>query len=259
MLRSRSLLLIVACLATPLSAQSRFQLEAGAEYLAPTKDDRRIETVQVDLRLRRRFAGPLGLSIGGGLTVGEAWGHIIQLDSTLTTRRYTNAATSIGPHATARATPLRLGHARVGAEVGVGLLYYSRRFPAGGDRYNGMFRLGPVLTIPVGGSELTVAGHWMHVSNGTGLRPGNPSYEGRGLELTYSKELRSSSTARPRWALPAGLAGMVAGGVVGAIASHHCDGERCGPGPGITLAGAVSGGAFAAILGGLLGGVRKLD
>lgn len=67
------------------------------------------------------------------------------------------------------------------------MIVYDQDFPAGGDRYNFMWRLGPSLSYRVADSYVVgVSYRWMHVSNGRGVTPEDPSYEAEGLSLQVS-------------------------------------------------------------------------
>ena len=232
-------------------------LTTSLEYLAPTKDDRRIGTVTADMRVEQTVIRALGFRLGIGLTATGAGGHISQLDPTLTPVRFENRAVGLGPTAYLGLTPLRLGPLSLGAEASAGLLAYSTRFPAGGDHYNGMLRVGPVLALRLSAAdEVRLSGKWMHVSNGQGLGPHNPSYEGHGLALAWRRSIThtvDNRTAARRRAVTGGVLGGIAGTVGGILLSRHCEAGSCRIGGGIAAVGGGTGAGLGLLLGRLLG------
>ena len=263
--RSRARLhpLALALLLLPATARAQadphpltFGLTSSLEYLSPTKPDRRIGTVTADVRLERTVVQSLGLRLGIGLTATGAEGHIVQLDPTFTPVRLENRAVGLGPTAYLGLSPLRVGRLSLGAEASAGLLLYSTRFPAGGDRYNGMLRVGPVLALRLSSAdEVRLSGKWMHVSNGQGLGPHNPSYEGHGLTLAWSRGITHTVTNRPaarRRAVAGGILGGLLGTTGGILLSRHCEAGNCRIGGGIAAVGGATGAGLGLLLGRLL-------
>jgi len=67
-------------------------------------------------------------------------------------------------------------------------ILYDEEFPAGGEHYNFMWRAGPTLSYSFGHAYgIGVSYRWMHVSNGQGLTPNNPSYEAKGIGIQLRK------------------------------------------------------------------------
>lgn len=124
-----------------------------------------------------------------GLTLSRATGHITQLagsweEGTLRTEILDSPAWGIGPGVELQYDLLNLATGRLHMDLGAALQIHDRRFPAGGDHYNGLFRIGPAWSQSWGdGRSFTVGWRWMHLSNGQGPGPHNPSTEGRGLVL----------------------------------------------------------------------------
>ncbi len=260
--RFPSLLLALLLLPAAMQAQAGphalpLGLTASLEYLAPTKNDRRIGTVTADVRVEHAAVPGLGLRLGIGLTATGADGHIFQLDPTLTRVRFDNRALGLGPTAYLGVTPVRLGRLRLGMEATAGLLLYSTRFPAGGDHYNGMLRVGPVLALRLSPTdELRLSAKWMHVSNGQGLGPHNPSYEGHGLALGWSRGLThtvSDRAAARRRSVTGGVIGGLAGAAGALLLSRHCEAGSCRIGGGITAVGGATGLGLGLLLGRVLG------
>ena len=99
-----------------------------------------------------------------------------------------SAVFGAGPIFLIRCEPFHVRWFAVSLDLLGGLVIYSDRFPPGGDIYNFTWRMGGALLFRLGPRlTLSVGARWMHVSNGQGLNPGNPSYEGVGvpLGLTY--------------------------------------------------------------------------
>jgi hypothetical protein len=125
---------------------------------------------------------PAGLSIYGGLTFTGAWGYILQWDEHFQDFRYDTGVFGVGPIFLLRLEPLRIGGFSAGVELLGGIVVYTKGFPPGGDIYNFTFRMGVLLGYRISKSLKLEAGvRWMHVSNGQGLGPFNPSYEGLGF------------------------------------------------------------------------------
>lgn len=168
----------------------RFQL--GLEYFAPTEDDRKIRTVNLNayyLLNKTRFPR---LSFLVGVTATFASGEITQLEGdinqgTLHEVTYESDAVGIGPGVSTALRLCRIDRFALSLEAAGNIIFYNRDFPAGGDRYNFMWRGGPVLKYSIHqGQEIGLGFHWMHVSNGQGLGPQNPSYDSHGLNIQYS-------------------------------------------------------------------------
>lgn len=118
-----------------------------------------------------------------GMTATHAWGSLTQPPGAgfLNGTSQDDAASGLGPAFTARVTPLRAGDLEFSLDGSAGVILYDGRFPAGGDIYNFMFRAGPRFGLALDQrTSLFLKYQWMHVSNGQGLGPWNPSYEGEG-------------------------------------------------------------------------------
>ncbi|MDX2220017.1 MAG: hypothetical protein SF172_13430 [Burkholderiales bacterium] len=173
--------------------------EIGIDRLTrDVKTDRHINTTNVHLFLREKEWEPLNLKLKLGMTVSRATGSIEQLqgsyeEGTLRPVTLDSPGWGIGPMAEARLKLFQAGRLSGSLDATAGVLLYDRKFPAGGDRYNGMGQIGPSLTWRMGegerGSALTAGWRHMHVSNGQGVNAGNPSYESRGWTLRYAKPL----------------------------------------------------------------------
>lgn len=165
--------------------------EAGIERFAPLHADRDLQTTNLVVHWQRKTLASWPIELRLGARVSRVTGHITQLsgsweDGTLAETRLDSPAWGAGPTLEARYAVIDHGRWSLNLTLDTSVLLYDRSFPAGGDRYNGMFQLGPELagSLP-DGSRLGVSWRWMHVSNGQGMTPHNPSYEGRGLVLRW--------------------------------------------------------------------------
>lgn len=162
-------------------ASSQFEIEANAQYYVPLHDDRQIRSVFVDLLIGRKLVPIIGLSGYVGITSTHAWGSIVQYGERFQDVRYSTSVVGFGPVFLLRMQPLRLGPVSLGLDAVGSLILYNHHFPPGGDIYNFSWRVGPSMKVQILDRLAGVAGfRWMHVSNGQGLGPQNPSYEGAG-------------------------------------------------------------------------------
>ncbi len=191
--RGGSLLLIVTTLlaggvesaVATTGSGARFML--AAEHLEPTEADRQLDTTSIDLLFPFKSYDRPRLTLLAGLTATRASGHITQLlgeleQGTLRRETYDSPGTGIGPSFLASLDFARRRKLSLPLGVGGALILYDQDFPAGGERYNFMWRLGPSIAYRVSDSYVLGAAYrWMHVSNGKGYDRGNPSYDARGI------------------------------------------------------------------------------
>ncbi len=191
--------LLVLCAPLLLAARSAtaappiqrgWTLEAGPEHLWPTHAARHITTTSLNLLVGRPAFDSCWLVWRGGLTATDATGYILQYGEDFQEVRFDNHAIGLGPTGIVRLQTPELLHLVLSFEGSVAIILYDRHFPAGGDVYNFMLRVGPSLSYRFDGSWSVGAGaRLMHVSNGQGLTPKNPSYEARGLTLWVAWQL----------------------------------------------------------------------
>ncbi len=164
-------------------------LEAGAEHLWPTHAARNISTTTLNVLLGRAAFDWCCLVWRAGLSATVASGYILQYEEDFHELRFDDDAIGIGPTGVVRLQTPELAHFVLSFEGSVALILYDRHFPAGGDIYNFMLRAGPSLGYRIDDYWSVAAGaRVMHVSNGQGLTPKNPSYEGRGLTLWVARD-----------------------------------------------------------------------
>ena len=187
-------LFVLAAESDEVKAAKRAEIPVriSLEHLYPTDDSRDITTVNLNTFIRIKKIEAINLSILAGLTSTYATGDITQLEGdinegTLREVKYENEAVGIGP---AIRLDLRLWQGynfSFHLEGSGSVILYNKDFPAGGDRYNFMWRGGPALKYDIRDKHNIGLGYlWMHVSNGQGLGSDNPSYDAQGLSLQYS-------------------------------------------------------------------------
>ena len=173
-------------------------LEIQVDSLHPTKGDRRLETIDVHMLLGEKRFDFLPLAMRFGVTLSRVTGFITQLEGdfnrgTLHEQTIESSAWGFGPVAQQRLRLLRWEAFTLRADLGEGLLWYNHDFPSGGRQYNFMLQAGPTIDYLAGGClRLSIGYRWMHVSNGSGLGPQNPSYGAAGAILGLGYALRPS-------------------------------------------------------------------
>jgi len=174
-------------------------LEIQVDSLDPTKADRRLETINVHALLWEVRFDPPPLAVPFGVTLSRVTGFITQLERDLNRGRLqeqTNESSTwgIGPEVQQRVKVLRWSVFTLRTDFGEGALWYNRDFPHGGRRYNFMLQAGPTIGYApaTGCLRASIGYRWMHVSNGSGLGPQNPSYGAAGVMLGLACALRTS-------------------------------------------------------------------
>jgi hypothetical protein len=167
------------------SEPHRNVVEITTSPFFPTKDDRPLRSVFFDAAVGRDLA-PVPVWLLFGVTATSAFGSITQdTDSGRVT--LASSAFGFGPSFGVRFDPLRIGPLSVGGDASGALVLYDKRFPAGGDYYDFAWRVGFSAAVRIDDRIRIIAGvRWMHVSNGQGIGPWNPSYEGFGIPVGVS-------------------------------------------------------------------------
>lgn len=168
--------------------EAKEQYELGIEYVWPVHRDRQIHTTAVNILKRTGYYDNFLLTTYAGLTINYAWGHIIQEDPNNRETEYSNSAFGIGPLLHARWSPLSLDDLTFSIDANGGIIIHNRDFPAGGDLYNFIWRIGPSISYQIADKHTLIFGfRIMHVSNGQGLTRGNPAYDAAGISLHLSR------------------------------------------------------------------------
>lgn len=113
----------------------------------------------------------------------------------------------------------------------VGLLFFpDGPFLPGGDIYEAQVSFGLGLELALDAHWMISAhAHWAHLSNGQGLGPHNPAYDGAGVTLGLSHRLTTTAALprRPRGRVAPGRAASSPGGLVD-LTLGEADGELLG-------------------------------
>ena len=161
------------------------RVDVDVEYYLPIGEDRQIHSVFVNGLFGVEVI-PGILILAGGVTVTGAWGSIVQWNDDFEDVRSDTLVGGVGPLFLIRCEPFHVGRFGLALDVAGAIVLYTRRFPPGGDIYNFTWRLGGALEVRATESLTVTAGvRWMHVSNGQGLGPQNPSYEGVGFPVGF--------------------------------------------------------------------------
>ncbi len=157
----------------------RFELD----YLGRTEAHRPIDVVAVNAR--HVWQGPLGLD--AALGIGALHGSGERRDPGAPVLPSDAAGFLAG--AAVRFAPVVIGPVKPFVQGSVDFLYtFGRPFPAGGSSVNGLVRWGAGLEAAVSERMSLSAGYRAaHISNGGGLVPSNPAWNGRGgfIDLTW--------------------------------------------------------------------------
>ncbi|MFH2064315.1 MAG: hypothetical protein ABIK15_03825 [Pseudomonadota bacterium] len=162
--------------------------ELGIEYFQPVQRDRQIRTATANILKRSGYYDDLLITVYAGLTVNYAWGHILQEDRLNREIEYSNSAFGIGPLFHARWSPISVDGLALSMDAAGGILFHNKAFPAGGDYYNFIWRIGPSISYPLKDKQTLILGfRMMHVSNGQGVTRDNPAYDAAGVSLHVSR------------------------------------------------------------------------
>lgn len=163
------------------------EIEIGIEYCEPLEEDRHIETISVNVLVPiHQKTGSKSLEFYKGITLTRPWGsiHCKEIDPD-------SSAFGVGPVYCARKQWTLGDKWQIVTDFSGGLIIYSDNFPAGGDIYNFMWRLGPKLVYRVSdGLDWIVGYELMHVSNGqlSNTTPShNPSYNAGGFTISMNR------------------------------------------------------------------------
>ena len=192
-----TLVSVVICILVNLSEASEVSENSNEktisiEYLTPTEKSRDIRTLNVNFSFSLTEVEKLNLPIYAGFTATYATGSITQLEGslesgTLREVQYDNSALGLGPGLWANVRILGNKRLSISLDGSGGLIVYHKKFPAGGDHYNFMWRGGPVLSCNIDKSKSLDVGYlWAHVSNGQGIGAQNPLYDAGGIMLRFT-------------------------------------------------------------------------
>jgi len=162
------------------------QLELEAERLSHLNVQRDIDTSSLNLFYRKGQSTSGKWMYYSGATFTYAQGSIETWNASFQKEKYQSSALGVGPVLLARYEPLTCNKILFNADMSLGLIFYNKDFPSGGDFYNFMWRLGPNLSYQIKPSFTANLGYrLMHVSNGQSTH--NPSYNGKGFTVSITK------------------------------------------------------------------------
>jgi hypothetical protein len=167
----------------------------GIDYYAPQPGfDRENRDIDVEnLRVARawHFADGWEFQFGGAFF--RASGTRTTNTSPPSLERSDALGVTVGP--VVRWNFLQLGRVRLFASLGIGLSYTNADFPAGGTPWDFFLRGGAGASFRISRTNWVEAGFWWtHISNGTGIVPGNPAWQGRGVSVSLRHALLVKST-----------------------------------------------------------------
>ncbi|GLX77223.1 hypothetical protein tinsulaeT_05630 [Thalassotalea insulae] len=175
------------------NTKNKIAVLLGFEYLSPIDRDRNIDTYILDVFYPVAEISPINLRISALASFAYATGDITQIEGeysegTMHDVNYKNSAFALGPGVQLDWRVFKDEQLSFHLE-GIGNLFiYNDKFPAGGKYYNFMWRIGPSVYYKLdNSSKVGVGYHWSHASNGTGVRPENPSYDAEGVFIRYSR------------------------------------------------------------------------
>ncbi|WP_371367464.1 hypothetical protein SRRS_13990 [Sporomusa rhizae] len=153
------------------------KLEMEWDYLTPHKKNRDIDTVS--LHILNKISETKNKTIYRGITITRSHGEIDYEHRILDSE-----GVGVGPIYMIRNERARSGKLSTALEMSGGFIVYDKVFPAGGRRYNFMWRVGPRFTYKFNENTSVNVGYMlMHVSNGFSSH--NPGYDARGVSLGF--------------------------------------------------------------------------
>ncbi len=160
--------------------------EVETERLSPMWENRQLDTISMNVFFHRKAAPRHpNLSFYSGVTISRAWGYITESNIHIS-----DEAVGAGPVYLVRYEPWQWDKLALAVDMSGGIIFYNENFPAGGDFYNFMWRLGPKLIYALNENyAVSIGCKIMHVSNGQHGRMRNPSYNGQGFSVSVMKKL----------------------------------------------------------------------
>ena len=157
---------------------------ASLEYLAPQPGfDRRSRDIDVsDIRVSRAWHFRWGLEFHLDAFFLRATGNRTAPSFAPSPAQEPNGAYGLGVGPAFRWNFLQFRRLRLFADADPDIFFTNHDFPAGGSKYNFFLRAGagPAFRLT---KSLWVESRflWAHISNGQGIGPGNPAWQGRGV------------------------------------------------------------------------------
>ncbi len=157
-------------------------LEIDWDYLTPIAKSRDLDTVS--LHILNKIAETKNRSVYRGITITRPQGNIIPEQQP---QIQESSAVGIGPVYMVRNEKYRSGKLSAVVDMSGGFIVYNKKFPAGGEYYNFMWRIGPQFIYKFNqNSSVNIGYMLMHVSNGLHSQTHNPSYNAHGVSLGFA-------------------------------------------------------------------------
>nr|WP_284708358.1 acyloxyacyl hydrolase [Sporomusa sphaeroides] len=157
------------------AADSNLELEW--DQLTPHGKNRNLNTVS--LHILKKFPEAHNRSIYRGITITQPRGDI-----NWENQNRNSSAVGVGPVYLLRYEKDQPGKLSAAFDMSGGFIIYNKKFPAGGQYYNFMWRIGPRFIYKITENSSVNLGYTlMHVSNG--LRTHNPGYDAHGVSLSF--------------------------------------------------------------------------
>jgi hypothetical protein len=157
------------------------KLEMDWDYLTATAKSRDLDTVS--LHILHKISETKGRSVYSGITITRALGNIIPGQQT---QAQESSAVGIGPVYMIRNEKYHSGKLSAAVDMSGGFIVYNNKFPAGGEYYNFMWRIGPQYIYKFSQNSSVSMGYMlMHVSNGLHSQIHNPSYNAHGVSFGF--------------------------------------------------------------------------
>ncbi len=175
-----SALLLICFPVTAYCHAAGDKLELAWDFLAPTAKTRDLDTVS--MHIFDKISATKNRSVYRGITITRVRGNILPKDET---QRLDSSAFGIGPVYMVRNERCHSGKLTAAVDMSGGFIIYNKRFPAGGEHYNFMWRIGPQFIYRFSpDSSVNVGYMFMHVSNGLHQNQ-NPSYNAHGITFSF--------------------------------------------------------------------------
>lgn len=171
--------LVIVMPAIPQCYASDSKQEMEWDFFKPMASSRDIDTVS--LHILDKISENKGRSVYRGFTITRPQGNMIPNQQVQVQE---SSATGIGLIYMVRNEKFRSGKLSAAIDMSGGFIVYDKKFPAGGENYNFMWRIGPRLIYQfTPHSSINMGYMLMHVSNGLHSETHNPSYNARGVSI----------------------------------------------------------------------------
>lgn len=175
-------------------------LIASFDYYSPQPGfDRRNRDIDVEnFRVNLAWHFPRGWELQFGGLIFRASGTRTTNTSPPATERSDALGFGFGP--VVRWNFLQFKRVRLFGNLGLGVNFTNNDFPAGGTKYDFLLRAGGGASFRLAESYWLEASYWWtHISNGQGIDPGNPAWQGQGISLglRYAFQHEEASSAGP--------------------------------------------------------------